>query len=77
MSFLIPIFTLIVWTIGGALAFWFCAFINEALAPALGGFSFVIAAILFIVILVFFAGILPDIGSSNCGRPGFMGDLIC
>ena len=77
MSFLIPIFTLIVWTIGGALVFWFCSFINEALAPALGGFSFVIAAILFIVILALFAAILPDIGSSDCGRSGFIGDLIC
>ena len=77
MSFLIPIFNLIVWTIGGAIVFWFCAFINKALAPALRGFSFVIAAILFIVILALFAGILPDIGSSDCGRLGFMGDLIC
>ena len=63
MSFLIPIFTLIVWTIGGALVFWICAFINEA--------------ILFIVILVLFARILPDIGSSDSVRPSFMGDLIC
>ena len=77
MSFLMPIFTSVVWTVGGALVFWFCAFINEVLAPALGSSSFVIAEILFIVILVLFVGILPDIGSSDCGRPGFMGDLIC
>ena len=77
MSFLISIFILNVWTIGGAFVFWFCAFINETLAPALGGFSFVTAAILFIVILALFAGILSDIGSSDCGRPGFMGELIC
>ena len=65
---------LIIWCVGGLLAFGICAFIREALEPLLGGFAFVIVAVLFIVLLVLLTYIVPYSGSLEPGVPRFFGD---
>ena len=65
---------LIIWCVGGLLAFGICAFIREALKPLLGGFAFVIVAVLFIVLLVLLTYIVPYSGSLEPGAPRFFGD---
>jgi hypothetical protein len=65
---------LIIWCVGGLLAFGISAFIREALEPLLGGFAFVIVAVLFIVLLVLLTYIVPYSGSLEPGAPRFFGD---
>ena len=65
---------LIIWCVGGLLAFGISAFIREALEPLLGGFAFVIVAVLFIVLLVLLTYIVPYSGSLEPGAPPFFGD---
>ena len=73
MGFLLPIIKLIAWTVGGFILFGICAFIKEALEPKIGGFAFVIAAILFLVGLTIFAGFVNmDLGPER--GPRFFGD---
>ena len=73
MGFLLPIIKLIAWTVGGFILFGICAIIKEALEPKIGGFAFVIAAILFLVGLTFFAGFVNmDLGPER--GPRFFGD---
>ena len=73
MGFLLPIIKLIAWTVGGFILFGVCAFIRETLQPKLGGFAFVIAAIIFMVGLTFFAVIVNmDLGPER--GPRFFGD---
>tara|TARA_B100000886_G_C20170454_1_gene385832 strand:- start:206 stop:439 length:234 start_codon:yes stop_codon:yes gene_type:complete len=48
--------------------------INEMLEPKIGGFSFVIVAVLFIVLLVLLTYIVPYSGSLEPGAPRFFGD---
>ena len=68
------IFGFIIWCVGGFLAFGLCAMIREALEPIIGGFAFVLVAVLFIVLLVLLTYIVPYSGSLEPGAPGFFGD---
>ena len=68
------IFGFIIWCVGGYFAFQICAKINEALAPKIGGFAFVLVAVLFIVLLVLLTYIVPYSGSLEPGAPRFFGD---
>jgi len=68
------IFGLIIWCVGGFFAFQLCAKINELLEPKIGGFAFVIVAVLFIVLLVLLTYIVPYSGSLEPGAPRFFGD---
>ena len=47
------IFSLIAWTVGGFIIFGICAFIREALEPHIGGFAWLLAVVLFFVLLIF------------------------
>ena len=67
-------FGFIIWCVGGFLAFGLCAIIKDALEPTLGGFAFIIVAVLFIVLLILLAGIVPYSGSLEPGAPRFFGD---
>jgi len=67
-------FGFIIWCVGGFLAFGICAFIKDVLEPAIGGFAFVIVAVLFIVLLVLLTFIVPGSGSLEPGAPRFFGD---
>ena len=53
-------FGFIIWCVGGFLAF--------------GGFAFIIVAVLFIVLLILLADIVPYSGSLEPGAPRFFGD---
>jgi hypothetical protein len=68
------IFGFIIWCVGGFLAFGLCAMIREALEPIIGGFAFVLVAVLFIVLLVLLTYIVPYSGSLEPGAPRFFGD---
>ena len=69
------IFDLIIWTIGGFLAFGLCAVIREFLEPILGaGFSLIIVTVLFFVLLILLTQIVSYEGSLEPGRPAFFGD---
>ena len=72
--FMGAIFSLIAWTVGGFVIFGICAFIREALEPHIGGFAWLLAIILFFVLLIFLAGIVPYPGDLEPGRPRFFGD---
>ena len=67
-------FSLIAWTVGGFIIFGICAFIREALEPHIGGFAWLLAVVLFFVLLIFLAGIVPYPGDLEPGRPRFFGD---
>jgi len=67
-------FGFIIWCVGGFLSFGICAFIKDALEPTLGGFAFVIVAVLFIVLLVLLTYIVPKSGNLEPGAPRFFGD---
>ena len=64
----------IIWCVGGGLAFGLCAIIKEVLEPIIGGFAFVLVAVLFIVLLVLLTNIAPYPGSLEPGAPRFFGD---
>jgi len=50
------IFSLIAWTVGGFIIFGICAFICDALEPTIGGFAWLLAVILFFVLLIITSG---------------------
>ena len=65
---------LLVWTIGGFLIFGISAFIYKLFEPLLGKSAILIAAIFFIVVLIFFSGVVPISMDLSPGRPFFFGD---
>lgn len=69
------IFYLILWCVGGVLAFGLCAFFAEVLRPLIGGFfTGVVVVVMFFGLLILLAGIIPFPGSLEPGRPRFFGD---
>ena len=52
------IFGLIIWIVGGVAVFWLCALVYKMLEPKLGGFSFVVALIVFLAIMMVFSGFI-------------------
>ena len=72
--FMGAIFSLIAWTVGGFIIFGICAFIREALEPHIGGIAWLLAVVLFFVLLIFLAGIVPYPGDLEPGKPRFFGD---
>ena len=67
------IFSLIAWTVGGFIIFGICAFIREALEPTIGGFAWLLAVILFFVLLILLAGIVQYPVDLEPGASRFFG----